>query len=295
MNKLFIASTLAATALADHETPLAEFSAICHDDNTLSIYFPFTKTAEILEINYGTCNVSSAGVSNTAQAMNLSFNVTLDMTLCGMDESTAALEYLQVANMRVGRSSVDITTGITTELSFATFHLDSKCSVTEEYEIVFNYGNLTVVEDNLTEIDGNATVSFIIQAYDSGYSSPGFSHSTVAGETIYLGLTVTSNGFNYNQREFVPAQCTVEDSLYGFSYTLFSAETAGGCANSDVDLTVGYDETTYMWQFSHTLFLLGDTDESTFVLTCKVLVCDIDAASRCDAIRTECGLAHVTG
>ena len=182
MNRLFIASGLAATALGGD--PVYPFTATCHDDNTLSIYFPFDKTAQVLEVNYGTCNLASSGVSNTAQAGDFSFNVTLDMALCGMDDSTTALEYLQVADLRIGRSSVDITTGTTTELSFATFDLDSKCSVTEEYEIVFNYGNLTVVEDTLNEIQGNATVSFIIQAYDSGFESAGFSHPTVAGETM---------------------------------------------------------------------------------------------------------------
>jgi len=290
MKNLIVASAVAATALAGGPDPIPEFSAICHDDNTLSIYFPFSKTAEILELNYGTCSLSSAGVSNTAQAGDFSFNVTLDMALCGMDDSTAALEYLQVADLRVGRSSVDITTGVTTELSFATFDLDSKCSVTEEYEIEFSYGNLTVVEDTLTEIDGNATVSFTIEAYDFTFTTSGFSHSTVAGDTIYLGLTVTSSGFNYAQREFAPAHCTIQDSVNGYSYTLFNAEIAGGCSNTDVDLTVAYDSSDNMWQFSHILFLLGDTDESTFVLKCKVLVCDIDAVSACDDIKTECGI-----
>lgn len=290
MKHIFAASALVATALGGDIVPLSEFSAICHDDNTLSVYVPFDRTASILELNYGSCSVDSAGVSNLAQASDFSFNVTLNMADCDMDNTTAALGYLQVADLRVGRSSVDITTNVTTELSFATFDLDSFCSIVEEYDVVFSYGNLTVVEKNLTEIDGNATISFSINAYDSTYNTSGVDHSTVAGNRIYLGLIVTSSGFNYAEREFAPVHCTIEDTLFGFTYTLFNNEITDGCTNNDVDLLVDYNSGKNMWQIEHILFLLGDTDESTFTLKCKVIVCDIDAVSQCDTIKTKCNV-----
>ena len=265
------------------------FTASCNDDATLTIDIPFDREAEVLELNYGSCDKSSDGVTIDAQNTDFSFHITLDLASCEMDSTLRAIELAQQADVRIGRSSVEIGTDVVHELTFATFDINSFCSVTDTYEVVFDYGNLTVHSETFTESAGEVNLTFAIQAYDDSFTNPDNSHSTTAGELIYLGITIVS-AFNYAEREFAPETCTIHDTLNNFQYTMFHNSVTGGCSNPDIELVIGYDDQTNMWQMTHVLFLLGDFDESTFLLKCTMKVCTIADDSECDEIRRECAL-----
>jgi hypothetical protein len=269
----------------------ADFNATCNDDNTLTLSVPFDREAEILEINYGSCTKDSFRADDLAQdPSDFSFTIVMDLAVCEMDSTVRTIELVQRADLRIGRSSVEIGTGDTHELSFATFDLDSYCSLTDTYEVVFDYGNLTVYQDKFEDEAGNVTLVFDIKAYNQDYSQPDFAHSTIAGNHIYLGITISSV-FNYDEREFAPERCTFHDLTNGFQYTMFLTTVSGGCENEDVELDLSYNADDHMWRMRHVLFLLGDFDESTFQLKCTMKVCTISEDSICDDIRVECGEA----
>lgn len=286
-----LVGAVAAGGGAQDSEPV-QFVAECHDDNMLTVEIPFFRPAEIRELTYGICNKNSTGITGLDQNPgDFSFSVTLDMAECDMDSRLRTIEYEQVVYFRIGKMSTDITTGEEKELNFAEFVVESYCEVEDTYEVVFDYGQLTVVKDNFTDSAGGVNISFIIRAYNSDFNSTD-DHSTIAGDMIYLGLTLADDQpFDWDSKTFAPEMCRVYDTVNSLEYTLFDASVTNGCQNDDVDLTVGYNSTTHMWTFQHILFLLADEDESTFLLKCTVKVCDKSIpANSCDAIKTECGL-----
>merc|ERR1712146_459914 len=81
-------------------------------------------------------------------------------------------------------------------------------------------------------------------------------------------------------KAFVPTKCYVTDNTSDKNYTLFDT-AVGDCTNDIIGLKVNYDDTAHVWQLEHLLFLLDNEVTSTFLLTCDVLVCDMEAATDC--------------
>merc|ERR1712178_7130 len=107
------------------------------------------------------------------------------------------------------------------ELTLATFDIDSYCSYTESYKVKFDYGTL----------DAEA------HQFDSA-----------GGQMIYLGLTVTSDGFDFadnmtdkasSGKAFAPQSCEVSDE-HNTTYTLFAWDD-DSCNNDAVDFSIEYD------------------------------------------------------
>jgi len=263
----------------------------CEDDNTISVSIEYDHEAEILELVYGDCNKDSDGIKgadeqNSEQGWDMVFNV----TACNMDNKLRTLDYNQNSTVRVGRLSQDF------ELTMATFEIDSFCQYTASYTIKFDYGTLETDDHEFTESGGVVGLDIVIQAYGtSAYESSSVS-PTRAGNTIYLGMTITNEGILYNDdstdrsgKQFAAESCLVNDTGNNWQYTLFDATSDGDCKNDDIDFVINYDAVKHMWQFQHTLFLLGDYRQSSFELVCEVLVCEATAeANRCDAINELC-------
>ena len=88
---------------------------------------------------------------------------------------------------------------------------------------------------------------------------------------------------------FVPTKCEVQDDSSN-SYTLFDTNSSAKCTNSFIDLSVSYvSGAGQLWKIEHTLFLLNDEKESSYTLSCTVLVCDMQQASACSAAKTCLG------
>jgi hypothetical protein len=73
-------------------------------------------------------------------------------------------------------------------------------------------------------------------------------------------------------------------------YTLFDTNGSAKCTNSVIDLSVSYVEGSGQhWKISHVLFLLNDERESSYTLSCTVLVCDMQQATACSTAKTCLG------
>jgi len=261
----------------------------CNDDNTIAVTIEYDNVADILELTYGTCNENSDGIKgadsqNSENGWDLAFNV----TACGMDSKLRTLEYEQNAKVRVGRKSQDL------ELTMANFEIESYCEYTATYTVKFDYGTLSTEAHEFAESGGLIGLDIVINSFESTFNSR-MSGATKGGKTIYLGMEITNEGVVFNDdtedrsgKQFAPQSCSVNDTGNNLQYTLFDA-VDGDCANADVDLTVAYDSSTHMWQFSHTLFLLDDYRSSSFELICEVIVCEASVEDNaCDAINDKC-------
>merc|ERR1712110_495133 len=72
--------------------------------------------------------------------------------------------------------------------------------------------------------------------------------------------------------------------------TLFDTNGSAKCTNSLIDLSVSYvGGSGQHWKISHVLFLLNDEKESSYTLSCSVLVCDMQQASACSTAKTCLG------
>ena len=56
------------------------YNATCVGENTLVVHIPYDKTAEIVRLEYGQCDLSSSsGVQNLVQNSDFSFTIMLDI------------------------------------------------------------------------------------------------------------------------------------------------------------------------------------------------------------------------
>jgi len=225
------------------------------------------------------------------QNSDLGWAFQLDVSACGMDGRLRTLDYNQTAFMRVGRKDGAV------ELTLATFDIDSYCSYTESYKVKFDYGTLDAEAHQFDSAGGLVNISFSLQAYNKDYTNA-VNHSTAAGQMIYLGLTVTSDGFDFadnmtdkaiSGKAFAPQSCEVSDE-HNTTYTLFAWDD-DSCNNDAVDFSIEYDNAKNMWQFEHILFLMGNYRKSTLSLECTVVVCDMQRANNaCNQVFEACGV-----
>jgi hypothetical protein len=270
-----------AACLAIQAAATDVFTMYCNDDNTLSLHVPYDKRAQILTLNYGDCDINSDGVRIMDQNMtDYSLEAVLDVTDCNMDSKLRSITYNQTGDLTIGRDSNG------THLTFSEYTLDAFCTYTDEYTITFDYGSLAASTADFTASGGNIGVEFDVKSYNDDFSNQTTS-STKGGEMIHLGLFVISEGFNHDAKLFAPKNCTVTDTDNDMSYTLFDT-TTGSCDNSDIELSVSYNDSTDMWEIEHILFLLGSYTSSTFQLSCTVKVCDAKAPEDCQSIIDMC-------
>jgi len=285
MLRKLVPFALASAAMASSD----DISVVCNSDNTIDVDVKYDKKAEVLSFQYGDCTVDSTNHRiNFTQKSDFGWSLKLDVDACNMNDKLRTLEYNQTATMRVGRKSG------ASELTLANFDIDSYCTYTASYKVKFDYGNVEAEAHTFQSDAGLINLTFALKSYKANNYSVEETHPTQAGETIYLGLSITNKGFDHaadisnsaTGKVFAPESCTVKDETNSAEYTLFNQ--AGNCANDDVDLDIKYDQDMNMWQFSHTLFLLGNHRASTLGLECTVIVCDRQDASKCDAIVSKC-------
>jgi len=264
----------------------------CNEDNTIDVTIDYDKRAEVLEFSYGSCNATN-GRHNLTQNVNYGWDFQLDVDACGMDGRLRTLDYNQTAFMRVGRKDGNF------ELTMATFDIDGYCSFTESYKVKFDYGTLDAEAHQFESAGGLVNISFALQAYNENYTNA-VNHSNVAGQKIYLGLTIISDGFDFANmtdkstftttgKAFAPQSCVVSDEN-NTNYTLF-ANDEDRCDNDAVDFSIGYDDAQNMWQFEHILFLLGNYRKSNLALECDVVVCDMqEIFNDCTKVFRNCAM-----
>lgn len=268
---------LVATSLA-FATAANAFDMTCNADNTLTVNIPYDKPADILSVDYGSCSKDDVDVG-VQDPDTHAFAVTLPISRCGMDGNLRTLQYSHKATIVVGRK-----TGAT-ELIFSDFEVDAYCEYTTEYLVKFSYGELELESASYNNTGGTVSLDFEIAAYESSFANKTDNAPTRGGETIHLGLVVTSEGFNHERKTFAPTKCIISDvDDTAKNYTLF--DTATSCKNDLIDLSVSFEDN--MWRISHVLFLLGNQRSSTYELACNVKVCDSAKAEECNAVETAC-------
>lgn len=269
-------------------------TAECNNDQSVTITIPYHRTAEILSLTYGDCNVTSAGVRGAdAQLSDNSFSISLDMASCNMDSKLRSLDY--------DASVTDIVVGVnsqTMQLEFSRFQFDTFCSYDDTYVVEFNYGNLTTDEQLFNETGGEIGYVFSIDACAAQDCDPNAFLTQLStnkgGEMIYLALRTTSSHFDQSTKKYAPTDCKVEETTTsGLEYTLFTTADSAGCTNTDIGFAISYDAASNQWEFEHVLFLLGSQETSSFKLVCNVVVCDYDkVSSLCNTAATSCGTSY---
>jgi len=282
MVKLLLASALAAaTASAKNIT------AKCLPDNTINVVIHSDIAADILDVDYGSCDESSIG-----DAIDSNFNATgatkwegtINPARCDMESNLRTLKYNQTAKFTVGKKDGS------NKLVFATYEIDTYCEYTATYTVTFNYGDVNAANYDFDQSGGLVGLNFYFTSTDSDFNTTK-APSTTAGEKIYLTLKLNATANpNFDHAEsvtsssgklFSPTKCIVMDTANSnANYTLFEGTSEADCTNDFIDLSVSYQGTSNgtkepQWNISHDLFLLNNVNKSTYTLVCDVIVCHI--------------------
>jgi len=289
--RLYLTSTLAAVASASQHA--SSISATCEPDNTITVAINHDINATILSASYGSCNLTSDGLSGFDAENVKSWTGSLSPSRCDMDGKLRNLKYNQTAEFTVGRSAAG------KDLVFSTYNVDTYCEYQATYTINFDYGSVSAATVDFTGSGGLIGLNFFVESTNEHFNKSQTA-SDKAGDDIYLKLALndTANkNFDYadnykatSGKFFVPTKCFVSDKNSN-NFTLFDVSKEE-CSNSVIDLAVSYDNDGHAWQFQHILFLLNNQDSSKYTLTCDILVCDLQKGSDCkDAY--ECLIPNV--
>ena len=107
---------------------------------------------------------------------------------------------------QIGANTQDDNTNLL-NLSFQEYQLTLDPEYT--FTINYSYGNVAVVTTNLTDADMN--VEFKLESYDQGYNNLYNVSDKLAGEPVYLGLSVdeTNQAFDHSAFNFAITQCKI--------------------------------------------------------------------------------------
>jgi len=266
----FIAPVLLAAA-ASATDPTVTFGA-----DTVSIDIPTSMTGvQLTSFTGGSCDMSDATLAETSGNLNVEFPI----TSCDLAMGDEVL-------FTIGANTADDASGLL-KLSF----FEYKVELSPEYTFMVNYsyGNVAVVTSNLTDAD--MSVEFKLESYDQAYTSSIPVSNKLAGEPIYLGLSVdeTSTAFDHAAYNFAITNCKIYHAGdRSFEYTFFD-NTRDSCSNSMIDFQISYDSAASQWQLSHLLFILNNVDGAEQEIECEVKVCHSAlSGSACQAAAGNC-------
>jgi hypothetical protein len=266
----FITPALLAAA-ASATDPTVSFGA-----DSVVIDIPTSLTdAQLTSFTGGSCNSSDATLVQTGGNVNIEFPI----TTCGLamgDEVVFAIG----ANTNGDDS---------TALALSFFEYKVELSPEYTFTINYSYGNVAVVTSNLT--DSDMAVEFKLASYDSTYTTPTNITEKLAGEQIYLGLSVDEDdvSFDHTAYNFAVTNCKIYHATdRSFEYTFFD-NTRDTCSNTMIDFSITYATADKQWQLSHLLFILNNVDGAEQEIECEVKVCHAALnGSACQAAAGNC-------
>jgi hypothetical protein len=275
--KSFIApcALLAASAYASNNNdPTVTFSA-----DSVSIDIPSSMSGvQLTSFNGGSCtHANNATLTESTGNLNVAFPI----SSCGLAMGDEIL-------FKIGANTQDDNSDL---LSLSFF--EYRVTLTPEYTFTINYsyGNVAVVTSNLTDADMN--VEFKLESYDQGYTSLYNVSDKLAGEPVYLGLSVdeTNQPFDHSAFNFAITQCKIYHAGdRSFEYTFFD-NSRDSCANPPIDFQISYESSSYEWRFSHILFILNGIDGAEQEIECEVKVCHSGlSGSACETAASNCGV-----
>jgi len=266
----FITPVLLAAA-ASATDPTVSFNA-----DSVGIDIPTSLTGvQLTSFAGGSCSASDATLLQTGANVNIEFPI----TSCGLamgDEVVFA---------------IGANTGDDDSAALALSFFEYKVELSPEYtfKINYSYGNVAVVTSNLT--DSDMLVEFKLESYDSTYTTPTSIADKLAGEQIYLGLSVDEDDdlFDHTAYNFAVTNCKIyHKGDRSFEYTFFD-NTRDTCSNTMIDFSITYATADNQWQLSHLLFILNNVDGAEQEIECEVKVCHAAlSGSACQAAAGNC-------
>lgn len=267
----FITSSLLAAAVSASSEPVVSFGA----DN-VSIDIPSNMTGtQLTAFAGGSCGVSDATLTETTGNINVAFPI-----------SSCALAMGDQVTFSIGANTQDDDSNLL-NLSFFeyTITLDPEYTFT----INFNYGNVAVVTKNLTDTD--LDVQFMLEAFDEGYNSQTNITDRLAGDMVYLGLSVdeTNQAFDHSAYNFAMTHCKIYHANdRSFEYTFWD-NTRDSCSNVLIEFAIDFNTAANQWRFNHLLFLLNNEDGAEQEIECEVKVCHAGlSGSSCESAAGNC-------
>jgi len=273
----FIAPTLLAAAV--QATSSAPEPTVSFGADSVSIDIPTSLSGvELTEFTGGTCDSTSVTLTESAGNLNVAFPIA-GCNLAMNDE----------VNFKIGANTQDDASGLLT-LSF--FEYNVVLSPEYTFTINYSYGNVAVVTTNLTDAD--MSVEFKLESYDELYTMATNISDKLAGEPIFLGLSVDESNaaFDHDAFNFAITHCKIYHAGdRSFEYTFYD-NTRDQCTNNMIEFSIAYEAAAYQWRLSHLLFILNNVDGAEQQIECEVKVCHTGlAGSSCSAAAANCGVS----
>jgi hypothetical protein len=274
-------SMLTATALAT-ATVSAVDPSVTLSSAGVNVAFQLASNleGELNYLNAGSCDESSSSavfaVTDDGSG-NGDYTLDLDITACNLVMGTNV-------TFMIGGSDTD-DAGDEVKLTFYEymFTLDEEYT----YTITYSYGKVSTNTTVLTPNDLGVTFTF--QAYDAAYATANNLDDRMAGDFIYLGLTIDEPAaFDHDAYNFAITNCKIRPVGGSVEYTFFD-HSRDTCSNDMIGLDVSYDTAGHMWRLSHMLFLLNGASGDELEIECEAKVCPAALhGSSCLAVATSC-------
>jgi len=309
MKFAFIAASIAATA----NIQALELGATCQtgtrpdgtdavENLVIKIPYPDERTAKLLSLEAGDCDVNNYGGSMTWAAGVATLLIPIDAcAMRGELYGTPVVArsyglYRPTATVTFGHKMGDV------DVVFRTLPIAAECGKKTSYTVEFNYNNVTSADtEGCTIVDGVCVfpaygddAKFEIKEYTDDNFNVEVNENTrarMAGNPIHLSMRVTGLA---DEAKFAVTSCKIVDGDKELVLLNPGAESNPSCELNEIGLSAKYELSNgdFVFNFQHILFLLRKTQQestSTFSLQCSVEICEkTDASSKCNQAAAVC-------
>jgi len=309
MKLAFIAASIAATA----NIQALELGATCQtgtrpdgtdavENLVIKIPYPDERTAKLLSLEAGDCDVNNYGGSMTWAAGVATLLIPIDAcAMRGELYGTPVVArsyglYRPTATVTFGHKMGDV------DVVFRTLPIAAECGKKTSYTVEFNYNNVTSADtEGCTIVDGVCVfpaygddAKFEIKEYTDDNFNVEVNENTrarMAGNPIHLSMRVTGLA---DEAKFAVTSCKIVDGDKELVLLNPGAESNPSCELNEIGLSAKYELSNgdFVFNFQHILFLLRKTQQestSTFSLQCSVEICEkTDASSKCNQAAAVC-------
>jgi len=304
MKLAFIAASIAATA----NIQALELGATCQTGTdaveklVIKIPYPDERTAKLLSLEAGDCDVNNYGGSMTWAAGVATLLIPIDAcAMRGELYGTPVVArsyglYRPTATVTFGHKMGDV------DVVFRTLPIAAECGKKTSYTVEFNYNNVTSADtEGCTIVDGVCVfpaygddAKFEIKEYTDDNFNVEVNENTrarMAGNPIHLSMRVTGLA---DEAKFAVTSCKIVDGDKELVLLNPGAESNPSCELNEIGLSAKYELSNgdFVFNFQHILFLLRKTQQestSTFSLQCSVEICEkTDASSKCNQAAAVC-------
>jgi len=304
MKLAFIAASIAATA----NIQALELGATCQTGTdaveklVIKIPYPDERTAKLLSLEAGDCDVNNYGGSMTWAAGVATLSIPIDDCamrgeLYGTPVTTRSYGlYRPTATVTFGQRMGDV------DVVFRSLPIAAECGKKTSYTVEFNYNNVTSADtEGCTIVNGVCVfpaygddAKFEIKEYTDDNFNVEVDENTrarIAGNPIHLSMRVTGLA---DEAKFAVTTCKIVDGDKELVLLNPGAESNPSCEMNEIGLSAKYELSNgdFVFNFQHILFLLRKTQQesaSTFSLQCSVEICEkTDASSKCNTAAAVC-------